>query len=98
MRFITKTTALSLLFSFHVAAFQAETTDDMKEASEHPVASSEFALMDKNKDGVVTEKEASEIGVNNLFSDMDMNDDGVLSRKEYTKYREQETPQTRDDF
>ncbi|WP_414829187.1 hypothetical protein [Alteromonas sp. H39] len=105
MRLFTKAALVLLFFSFHTVASQVDSAanvdvDDKRPqtSSEHPVASSEFDLMDKNKDGVVTEKEASEIGVNSLFSDMDINGDGVLSLKEYMKYRDQETPQTRDDF
>lgn len=103
MRFITEATLFSFLFSFQAAALQNDITtdmskDDAQESAEHPVASSEFNLMDKNKDGVVTEQEASDIGVNSLFSDMDINGDGVLSRKEYMNYRDEETPQIREDF
>ncbi|WP_218312615.1 hypothetical protein [Alteromonas antoniana] len=103
MRFVTQTALFSLLLSFQAIALQNDITadmnnDDAQKSSEHPVASSEFDLMDKNKDGVVTEQEASDIGVNNLFSDMDSNGDGVLSQKEYMNYRDEDTPQIREDF
>ncbi len=103
MRHVYYTTLFTLLISSGATAFQTDNTthmakEDSKRDETHPVASSEFDLMDSNKDGVVTEKEASDIGVNSLFSDMDINGDGVLSRKEYMNYREEDTPQVKEDF
>lgn len=98
MKYFSQMTFYILLLPFSADAFQTDTTtrmatEDKKIETAHPVASSEFNLMDKDQDGTVTEKEASEIGVNNLFSDMDINGDGILSRREYMTYRQQDTPQ-----
>ncbi|WP_018984355.1 EF-hand domain-containing protein [Salinimonas chungwhensis] len=52
------------------------------------VAKNEFKMMDKNGDGMVSEEEASEAGVNSTFSDMDENEDNMISRQEYRDYRQ----------
>ncbi len=63
--------------------------DQVQEKSEI-VASNEFKMMDKNRDGKVSKQEASDNGVNDTFEDMDQNGDQKISRVEYTEYRENE--------
>ncbi len=54
------------------------------------VARNEFDMLDENGDGQVTEKEASNAGVNETFSDMDSNDDNMITHQEYSEYRNSE--------